>query len=197
MLQVKQKGFAHIESVWVFTVELSFSMRLSLKILKWLLFISRRLLLWASIKCFLIKYLLFVFSNALKKLAACIHIIRVAEIIWKMVHNGLASLGLRSCFNFLPKNRLQCGVNLKTLPANRIGIYVILKRNTISDKIPLIGIKIVKSRTKVENSHTDKRYNDSLSLLKTMLHHAYSLSSKAEVFNLEMNATNWVLFSVA
>ena len=63
----------------------------------------------------------------------------------------------------------------------------------VSDKIPFIGIEIVKSGTRLEtqvyrkptnpgllvqfHSHTDKPYKDSL--LKTMLHCA------AEAFNLE------------
>ena len=61
----------------------------------------------------------------------------------------------------------------------------------VDDRIPFIGIEIIKNGTKLEtqvyrkstntglllhfNSHTDKRYKDSL--LKTMLHHAYALSS--------------------
>ena len=63
-------------------------------------------------------------------------------------------------------------------------------------KIPFIGIEIVKNGTKLETqdhrkptntihfqSHTDKRSKDSL--LKTMIHRAYALSSTTEAFNAE------------
>ena len=69
----------------------------------------------------------------------------------------------------------------------------------VDDRIPFIGIEIIKNGTKLEtqvyrkstntglllhfNSHTDKRYKDSL--LKTMLHRAYALSSTTEAFNEE------------
>ena len=67
----------------------------------------------------------------------------------------------------------------------------------VDDRIHFIGIDIIKNGTKLEtgvyrkstnnglllhfNSHTDKRYKDSL--LKTMLHRAYGLSSKTEAFD--------------
>ena len=69
----------------------------------------------------------------------------------------------------------------------------------VDDRIPFIGIDIIKNGTKLEtrvyreptntglllhfNSHTDKRYKDSL--LKTMLHCAYALSSTTEAFDEE------------
>ena len=69
----------------------------------------------------------------------------------------------------------------------------------VDDRIPFIGIEIIKNGTKLEtqvyrkstntglllhfNSHTDKRYKDPL--LKTMLHRAYALSSTTEAFNEE------------
>ena len=71
----------------------------------------------------------------------------------------------------------------------------------VDDRIPFIGIDIIKNGTKLEtrarvyrkptntglllhfNSHTDKRYKDSL--LKTMLHRAYALSSTTEAFDEE------------
>ena len=69
----------------------------------------------------------------------------------------------------------------------------------MDDKIPFIGIEIVKLGIKLETqvyrkptntglllhfqSHTDKRYKDSL--LKTMIHRAYALSSTTEAFNAE------------
>ena len=69
----------------------------------------------------------------------------------------------------------------------------------VDNKIPFIGIEIVKSGTKLETqvyrkptntgllrhyqSHTDKRYKDSL--LKTMIHRAYALSSTTAAFNAE------------
>ena len=69
----------------------------------------------------------------------------------------------------------------------------------VDNKIPFIGIVIVKNGTKLETqvyrkptntglllhfqSHTDKRYKDSL--LQTMIHRAYSLSSTTEAFNAE------------
>ena len=69
----------------------------------------------------------------------------------------------------------------------------------VDDRIPFIGIEVIKNGTKLEtqvyrkstntglllhfNSHTDKRYKDSL--LKTMLHRAYALSSTTEAFNEE------------
>ena len=69
----------------------------------------------------------------------------------------------------------------------------------VDNKIPFIGIEIVKNGTKLEtqvyrkptntglllhfHSHTDKRYKDSL--LKTMIHRAYVLSSTTEAFNAE------------
>ena len=69
----------------------------------------------------------------------------------------------------------------------------------VDDRIPFIGIDIIKNGTKLEtqvyrkptntglllhfHSHTDKRYKDSL--LKTMLHRAYALSSTTEAFNEE------------
>ena len=70
----------------------------------------------------------------------------------------------------------------------------------VDNKIPFIGIEIVKSGTKLETqvyrkptntglllhyqSHTDKRYKDSL-LLKAMIHRAYALSSTTAAFNSE------------
>ena len=70
---------------------------------------------------------------------------------------------------------------------------------TLDDRIPFIGIEIIKNGTKLEtqvyrkpantglllhfHSHTDKRYKESL--LKTMLHRAYALSSTTEAFNEE------------
>ena len=69
----------------------------------------------------------------------------------------------------------------------------------VDNKIPFIGIEIVKNGTKLETqfyrkptntglplhfqSHTDKRYKDSL--LKTMIHRAHALSSTTEAFNTE------------
>ena len=69
----------------------------------------------------------------------------------------------------------------------------------VDDRIPFIGIDIIKNGTKLEtqvyrkltntglllhfHSYTDKRYKDSL--LKTMLHRAYALSSTTEAFNEE------------
>ena len=69
----------------------------------------------------------------------------------------------------------------------------------VGDRIPFIGFEIIKNRTKLETqvyrkstntglllhfrSHTDKRYKDSL--LKTMLHRTYALSSRTEAFNEE------------
>ena len=69
----------------------------------------------------------------------------------------------------------------------------------VDNRIPFIGIEIIKNGTKLEtqvyrkptntglllhfHSHTDKRYKDSL--LKTMLHRAYALSSTTEAFNEE------------
>ena len=69
----------------------------------------------------------------------------------------------------------------------------------VDDRIPFIGIDIIKNGTKLEtrvyrkptntglllhfNSHTDKRYKDSM--LKTMLHRAYALSSTKEAFDEE------------
>ena len=69
----------------------------------------------------------------------------------------------------------------------------------VNDRIPFIGIEIIKNGTKFEtqvnrkstntglllhfHSHTDKRYK--YSLLKTMLHRAYALSSTTEAFNEE------------
>jgi len=69
----------------------------------------------------------------------------------------------------------------------------------VDNRIPFIGIEIIKNGTKLEtqvyrkstntglllhfHSHTDKRYKDSL--LKTMLHRAYALSSTVEAFNEE------------
>ena len=69
----------------------------------------------------------------------------------------------------------------------------------VDDRIPFIGIEIIKKGTKLEtqvyrkptntglllhfHSHTDKRYKDSL--LKTMLHRAYALSSTTEACNEE------------
>ena len=69
----------------------------------------------------------------------------------------------------------------------------------VDDRILFISIEIIKNGTKLEtqvyrkstntglllhfNSHTDKRYKDSL--LKTMLHRAYALSSTTEAFNEE------------
>ena len=69
----------------------------------------------------------------------------------------------------------------------------------VDDRIPFIGIDIIKNVTKLEtkfyrkptntgllshfHSHTDKRYKDSL--LKTKLHSAYALSSTTEAFNEE------------
>ena len=76
----------------------------------------------------------------------------------------------------------------------------------VSDKIPFIGIEILKSGTKFQtqvyrkptntglllhfHSHTDKRYKDSL--LKTMLYRAYALSSTAEAFNVECDKLHWI-----
>ena len=69
----------------------------------------------------------------------------------------------------------------------------------VDDRIPFIDIEIIKNGTKLEtqvyrkstntglllhfHSHTDKRYKDSL--LTTMLHRAYALSSTTESFNEE------------
>ena len=69
----------------------------------------------------------------------------------------------------------------------------------VDDRIPFIGIDIIKNGTKLEtrvyrkptntglllhfNSHTDKSYKDSL--LKTMLHRAYALSSTTQAFDEE------------
>ena len=69
----------------------------------------------------------------------------------------------------------------------------------VDNKIPFIGIEIVKNRTKLETQvyrkptntglllhfqrHTDKCYKDSL--LKTMIHRAYALLSTTEAFNTE------------
>ena len=69
----------------------------------------------------------------------------------------------------------------------------------MNNKIPFIGIEIVKNATKLQTqvygkptnigmllhyqSHTDKRYKDSL--LKAMIHRAYALSSTTEAFNAE------------
>ena len=69
----------------------------------------------------------------------------------------------------------------------------------VDGRIPFIGIEIIKNGTKLEtqvyrksantglllhfHSHTDKRYK--VSLLKTMLHRAYALSSTTEAFNEE------------
>ena len=66
-------------------------------------------------------------------------------------------------------------------------------------KIPFIVLGIVENRTKLEtqvyrkttstglllrlHSHTDKRHKDSI--LKTMIHCAYALSSTTEAFNAE------------
>ena len=68
----------------------------------------------------------------------------------------------------------------------------------VDDRIPFIGIDIIKNGTKLETrvyrkptntglllhfySHTDKRYNDSL---KTILPRAYALSSTTEAFDEE------------
>ena len=69
----------------------------------------------------------------------------------------------------------------------------------VNGRIPFIGIEIIKNGTQLEtqfhrkstntglllhfHSHTDKRYKDSL--LKTMLHRAYALSSTTEAFKEE------------
>ena len=69
----------------------------------------------------------------------------------------------------------------------------------VDNKIPLIGMEIIKNGTKIETqvyrkptntglllhfkSHMDKRYKDCL--LKTMIHRAYALSSTTEAFNQE------------
>ena len=69
----------------------------------------------------------------------------------------------------------------------------------VDNKIPFIGIEIIKNGTKLETqvyrkptntelllhfqSHTCKRYKDSL--LKTMIHLAYASSSKTVAFNAE------------
>ena len=69
----------------------------------------------------------------------------------------------------------------------------------VNNKVPFIGIEIVKNRIKLETqvyrkptntglllhyqSQPDKRYKDSL--LKTMIHRAYALSSIKEAFNSE------------
>ena len=69
----------------------------------------------------------------------------------------------------------------------------------VDDRIPFIGIDIIKNGTKLEtrvyrkptntglllhfNSHTGRRYKDSL--LKTMLHRAYALSSTTQAFDEE------------
>ena len=68
-------------------------------------------------------------------------------------------------------------------------------------RIPFIDIDIIKNGTKLEtrvyrkptntglllhfNSHTDKRYKDSL--LKTTLHHPFALSSTTEAFDQRMH----------
>ena len=70
---------------------------------------------------------------------------------------------------------------------------------SVDDKIPSIGIDIIKNGTKLEtevyrtptntglllhfHSYTDKRFKNSL--LKTMLHRAYALSSTTEAFDQE------------
>ena len=70
---------------------------------------------------------------------------------------------------------------------------------SVDDRIPFIGIDIIKNGTKLEtqvyrtptntglllhfHSYTDKHYKDSL--LKTMLHCAYALSSTTEAFDQE------------
>ena len=70
-----------------------------------------------------------------------------------------------------------------------------------NNKIPIIGIEIIKNGTRIETqvyrkttntclllhfqSHTDKRYKECL--LKTMIHRAHSLSSTTEAFNEECN----------
>ena len=77
----------------------------------------------------------------------------------------------------------------------------------VDDRIHFIRIDIIKNGTKLEtqvyrkptnialllqfHGHTDKRYKDSL--LKTMLHRAYALSSTLEAFN-EENAPNCAPF---
>ena len=69
----------------------------------------------------------------------------------------------------------------------------------IDNKIPFIGIEIIKNRTKIDtqvyrkptntglllhfHSHTDKRYKDCLP--KTMIHRACALSSTTDAFNQE------------
>ena len=69
----------------------------------------------------------------------------------------------------------------------------------VNGRIPFIGIEIIKNGTQLEtqvhrkstntglflhfHSHTDRRYKDSL--LMTMLHRAYALSSTTEVFKEE------------
>ena len=69
----------------------------------------------------------------------------------------------------------------------------------VDNKIPFIGMEIIKNGTKIETqvyrkptntglllhfqSHTDKRYKDCL--LKTMIYRAYALSSTNEAFNQE------------
>ena len=76
----------------------------------------------------------------------------------------------------------------------------------VDNKIPFIGIEIVKNGTKLETqvyrkptntglllhfqSHTDKRYKDSL--LKTMIHRAYALSSTTEAFNTECTKLRFI-----
>ena len=70
-----------------------------------------------------------------------------------------------------------------------------------NNKIPFIGIEIIKNGTRIETqvyrkptntglllhfqSHTDKHYKECL--LKTMIHPAHSLSSTTETFNEECN----------
>ena len=82
------------------------------------------------------------------------------------------------------------------------GLYPILSFTmelSVDDRITFFGIEVIKNGTKLEtqvyrkptntglllnfHSHTDKRYKDSL--LQTMLHRAYALSSTTEAFNEE------------
>ena len=76
-----------------------------------------------------------------------------------------------------------------------------------NNKIPFIGIEIIKNGTRIETqvyrkptntgllldfqSHTDKRYKECL--LKTMIHRAHSLSSTTEAFNEECNRLRGIL----
>ena len=88
-------------------------------------------------------------------------------------------------------------VFLSTLNGRQLSVTFTMEL-PLDDKIPFIGIEMVKNRTKIEtqvyrkptnpglllhHSHADNRYKDSL--LKTMIHQAYALSSTTEAFNAE------------